>query len=93
MLPEGLHFADPASNQTPQKNIWLGPSIILAIHDHEIVLEAPDGVTKSIKVQVEMEPKDGGCLIWGTFSDGVHGYIEVRESGIPLDLPFVRDRV
>jgi hypothetical protein len=93
MLSERSHFGDADSNQTPQKNVWFAPGVILAVHDHEIVLDAPDGVTKSINVQVEMEPKDGGCLIWGTFSDGVHGYIEVRETGGPIDLPFVRDRV
>src|ERR1700674_4204905 len=93
MLLERFHFADPTSNQTSPKNISFGPSIILAIHDHEIVLDAPDRVTKSIRVQIETEPKDGGCLIWGTFSGGVHGCIETRETGASIDLPFVRNRV
>jgi hypothetical protein len=92
MLLECFQVADPDTNQTHSKNVRFWPNIILAIHDHEIVLKAPDGVTKSIRVQIEMEPKHGGCLIWGTFSGGVHGYIEARETGAPIDLPFIRHR-
>jgi hypothetical protein len=92
MLLERFQFADPSSNRTLPKGAWSGLGVMLAIHDHEIVLDAPDGVTKSIRVQIEMEPKDGGCLVWGTFSGGVHGYIEARETGAPIDLPFVRHR-
>jgi len=71
MLLERFHFADAASSRTPPKNIWFDPSTILAIHDHEIVLDAPDCVTKSIRVQIETEPKDGRLSDLGTFSGGV----------------------
>lgn len=92
MLFERFQSAEPASNPTPPNNIELGPGTMLAIHDDEIVLEAPDRVTKSIRVQIDMEPNDGGCVIWGIFSEGVNGCIEVRKTNASVDLPFVRNR-
>jgi len=91
MLLERFQFADPSSNRTLPKGAWSGLGVMLAIHDHEIVLDAPDGVTKSIRVQIEMEPKDGVVWFGGHFLAGSWLHRGSRDRR-PIDLPFVRHR-
>jgi hypothetical protein len=61
-------------------------------YDEEATLGAPDGVTKTINVEVTLEPKDSGCLIYGRLSNGNIGCVGVRQSGV-FDLPFVSNKV
>lgn len=63
-------------------------------YDLVVTLSAPPGgVLKSIAVIVEIQPKDAGCLIYGTQADGNIGYVEVKGPRAEIDLPFAHPNV
>lgn len=63
-------------------------------YDLEADLSAPPGgVLKSILVTVELEPKDAGCLIYGTMADGNMSYVEVRGAKSEIELPFAHPHI
>ncbi len=63
-------------------------------YELETELSAPTGgVLSAILVTVEIEPKDSGCLIYGTLRDGNIGHIEVRGPKADVELPFAHPKI
>ena len=63
-------------------------------HDWEAELHAPHGgVLKCILVDVEIEPRDGGSLIYGTDVNGAVGFVEVIGSKSNVELPFAHPKI
>jgi hypothetical protein len=58
-------------------------------YDIKQKLSAPEGgILASVKVAVQIEPRDAGCLIYGIQRDGNIGFVEIRGSNAAIDLPF-----
>jgi hypothetical protein len=51
------------------------------------------GTLASVKVAVQIEPKDAGCLIYGIQRDGNIGFVEIRGSSGAVDPPFAWPRI
>jgi len=63
-------------------------------YELEVELSAPTGgVLSTIMVTVEIEPKDAGCLIYGTMPNGSMGYVEIRGPRAEVDLPFAHPKI
>jgi hypothetical protein len=63
-------------------------------YELETELSAPTGgVLSAIMVTVEIEPKDAGCLIYGTLKNGDLGYVEVRGPKADVELPFSHPKI
>lgn len=63
-------------------------------YELQVELSAPTGgILSAIFVTVDIEPKDAGCLIYGTLPDGNIGYVEIRGPKADVDLPFSHPKV
>lgn len=63
-------------------------------YNEEIDLSAPTGgVLTAIFVAIDIEPRDAGCLIYGTRPNGDIQPVEVRGPHPELELPFAHPKI
>jgi hypothetical protein len=62
-------------------------------HDLELELPTPTGGVCAPIVNIELLPRNSGCLVYGTLSDGNIGCIEVRGSKEKFELPFLEPTI
>jgi hypothetical protein len=63
-------------------------------YDLDLVLDAPSGgIFDSVRVAVDLEPAESGCVIFGWDEDGGTRQIEVSGSTPSIDLPFCQPQI